>query len=149
MEITEGNNFIKFCHTLMSRSAQWSAVTNDAFYYTRVSFLDVCDRIILLLGNSCSSHGRSTSPSHVAVCEMVEFYDCASSVFIAYNNGLRPKARLTFRQKLKMYHVLFSSFFPPSLLPLISFVLLITLPLFPSHAFLLSLFPCLFVSDLM
>ena len=36
-------NYLSLILSQLLRSAQWSAVANDAFYYTRVAFLDFCD----------------------------------------------------------------------------------------------------------
>ena len=50
-QMTRGNAHGSLCkltllnpvHALLSQSAKWSAVPNEAVYYTQVAFLNVCD----------------------------------------------------------------------------------------------------------
>ena len=44
----------------------------------------------------------------IALCEMVEFYGCATRLLLAHNNKLRPRAWLTIGRTLKKVSALTS-----------------------------------------
>lgn len=65
-------------------------------------FLNDANLLLLVL---CICLGVCVLQGAIALCEMVEFYGCASRVIFSANSKLRPRAWLTIGRMLKKVRI--------------------------------------------